>query len=156
MAKKATPDNIVCRNRKAMHRFQVLERLECGMVLVGTEVKSLRDRNASIEEAYARIEGGELWLIGSHIAPYRFGHDFNHDPYRRRKLLAHARQIEKLKSRVELKGLTLIPLKIYFNDRGVAKLSLGLAQGKRAADKRESLKARDHKREIERAMRRKR
>ncbi len=85
MAKKATPDNIVCRNRKATHRFQVLERLECGIVLTGTEVKSLRDQNASIDEAYARIEGGELWLIGCHIATYKFGHDRNHDPVRRRK-----------------------------------------------------------------------
>jgi SsrA-binding protein len=156
MAKKATPDNIVCRNRKAAHRFQVLERLECGLVLVGTEVKSLRDRNASIDEAYARIEDGELWLIGCHIATYKFGHDRNHDPTRRRKLLAHAQQIQKLHARVELKGLTLVPLMIYFNERGVAKLSLGLAQGKRLADKREDLKARDHQREIDRAMRRKR
>lgn len=156
MAKKATPDNIVCRSRKAAHRFHILERLECGIALMGTEVKSLRERNASIEEAYARIEGGELWLIGCHIATYKFGHEFNHEPLRRRKLLAHARQIHKLKARVEQKGLTLVPLQIYFNDRGVAKLSLGLAQGKRTADKREDLKARDHKREIDRAMRRKR
>jgi len=156
MAKKSTPDNIVCRNRKAAHRFEILERLECGIVLVGTEVKSLRDRNASIDEAYARIEDDELWLIGCHIATYKYGHDRNHEPMRRRKLLAHGRQIQKLKSRVELKGLTLVPLQIFFNEKGVAKLSLGLAQGKRTADKRESLKARDHKREIERAMRRKR
>jgi SsrA-binding protein len=156
MAKKATPDNIVCRNRKAAHRFHILERIECGIALLGTEVKSLRERAVSIEEAYARIEGGELWLIGCHIATYRFGHDRSHDPLRRRKLLAHARQIQKLRARVEQKGLTLVPLKIYFNERGVAKVSIGLAQGKRRADKREDLKARDHKREINRAMHRKR
>ena len=124
MAKKRTSDNAICRNRKATHRFQILEHLECGIVLRGSEVKSLRDHSASIEEAYARIEGDELWLIGSHIATYVFANVQNHEPLRRRKLLVHAREIRKLKIKVEQKGLTLVPLKLYFNDRGIAKVSL--------------------------------
>ncbi|MGB2986192.1 MAG: SsrA-binding protein, partial [Phycisphaerae bacterium] len=97
MAKKTPRDNTVCRNRKATYRFQILEELECGIVLQGTEVKSLRERTASIEEAYARIEDGELWLIGCHIAAYKFGHTRNHDSLRRRKLLVHARELRRLK-----------------------------------------------------------
>jgi SsrA-binding protein len=156
MAKKTAPDRTVCRNRKATHRFHILEKIECGIALVGTEVKSLRERDASIEEAYARIENDELWLVGCHIAAYKFGHTRNHEPQRRRKLLLHAREIHKLKPKTEQKGLTLVPLAIYFNERGIAKVSLGLAVGKKVADKRQDLKARDHKREIDRAMRRKR
>jgi len=153
MAKKPQPDNIVCRNRRANHRFEVLEKLECGFALLGTEVKSLRDRNASIEEAYARIEGRELWLIGCHIAAYKFGHTANHEPLRPRKLLVHSREIGKLKTRVEQKGQTLVPLSIYFSARGVAKVSLGVVRGKKTADKRQDMKARDAKRDIDRAMR---
>jgi SsrA-binding protein len=156
MAKKPTPDNLICRNRRAAYRFQILERIECGIALRGTEVKSLRNGAASIDEAYARIEDGELYLIGCHIAAYKYGHELNHEPLRRRKLLVHARQIDKLKARIDQKGLTLVPLKLYFNERGVAKVVLGLVRGKRFTDKREDLKARDHKREIDRAMRRKR
>ena len=156
MAKKGTPDNIICRNRRAAYRFQTLERIECGIALRGTEVKSLRNGAASIEEAHARIEGGELYLVGCHIAAYKFGHELNHEPLRRRKLLAHARQIDKLKIKIEQKGLTLVPLKLYFNERGIAKVALGVVRGKRLSDKREDLKARDHKRDIDRAMRRKR
>ena len=156
MVKKTAPDRTVCRNRKATHRFHILEKIECGIALVGTEVKSLRERAASIEEAYARIENDELWLVGCHIAAYKFGHTRNHEPQRRRKLLLHAREIHKLKPKTEQKGLTLVPLAIYFNERGIAKVSLGLAVGKKVADKRQDLKARDHKREIDRAMRRKR
>lgn len=156
MAKKATPDNIVCRNRKASYRFQILEKIECGIARMGTEVKSLRDRNASIEEAYAQVIDNELWLIGCHIAAYKFGHTTNHDPTRRRKLLVHARELDKLSRKVEQKGLTLVPLAIYFNDRGIAKVSLGLARGKHLADKRRDLQAKDHEREINRALRRRR
>lgn len=156
MAKKTAPDRTVCRNRKATHRFYILEKIECGIALVGTEVKSLRERAASIEEAYARIENDELWLVGCHIAAYKFGHTRNHEPQRRRKLLVHAREFHKLKPKTEQKGLTLVPLAIYFNERGVAKVLLGLAVGKKVADKRQDLKARDHMREIDRAMRRKR
>lgn len=153
MASKPPPDIAICRNRRATHRFQILEKIECGIVLEGTEVKSLRDRNVSIEEAYAWIIDHELWLIGCHIAAYKFGHTQNHEPLRRRKLLVRGREIRKLKFRIDQKGLTLVPLRIYFNDRGIAKLTLGVARGKKLGDKRQDLRARDHKREIERALR---
>ncbi len=156
MIDKPAPANIICRNRKAGHRFEILEQIECGIALRGTEVKSLRDRAASLEEAYARIERGEIWLIGCHIAAYTHGHTLNHDPLRRRKLLLHARQIRKLKPKVEQRGLTLVPIRLYFNDRGIAKLALALARGKRVADKRQALKTREHKQEIDRAIRRRR
>lgn len=126
------------------------------MVLRGTEVKSLRDHNASIEEAHVRIDGHELWLVGSHIATYPFGQDRNHDPYRRRKLLAHSREIAKLATHVEQKGLTLIALQIYFNDRGIAKITVGIARGMKGSDKRQSMKAKDAKREMDRAQFRRR
>ena len=154
MSKAAPTDTTVCRNRKATFRFEVLEQFECGIVLRGTEVKSLRDKNASIEEAYARIEDDELWLIGSHIAAYSFAHAQNHEPLRRRKLLLHAREIRKLRPQVEQKGLTLVPLRIYFNERGIAKVSVALARGKTLGDKRRTLQAREHKREMDRATRR--
>ena len=156
MAKKATPDKTVCRNRRAAHRFHILEKLECGIILLGTEVKSLRQQAASIEEAYAMIINDELWLIGCHIALYKFGHTQNHDPLRRRKLLAHAGEIRKLNHKVVQKGLTLVPLRVYFNSRGVAKVSLGLVKGKTFADKRRAIQTREHRREIDRALRRKR
>lgn len=153
MAKKPKADGTVCRNKKATHRFEVLERLECGLALRGSEVKSLRDRNVSIDEAYAVIDEGELWLIGCHIAAYPFDHLRMPEPLRRRKLLARSGEIAKLKTRVEQKGLTLVPLRIYFNERGLAKLTIGVVRGKKVADKREDLKARDDQREIDRAMR---
>ena len=156
MSKAAPTDNTVCRNRKAAFRFEILEQFDCGIVLRGTEVKSLRDKNASIEEAYARIEEDELWLIGSHIAAYSFAHAQNHDPLRRRKLLIHAREIRKLQPRVEQKGLTLVPLRIYFNERGLAKVAVALARGKTLGDKRRTLQTREHKREMDRALHRRR
>ncbi len=155
MAKKPTADKAyktVCRNRKASHRFSILEQIECGMVLCGTEVKSLRAGTASVAEAYALIAGRELWLIGSHIPTYKFGHAQNHEPLRKRKLLVRARDIRKLHIKVQQKGLTLVPLRIYFNERGLAKLTLGVAVGKKLGDKREALKAGDHRREMDRAM----
>jgi len=155
MSKAAPTDNTVCRNRKAAFRFEILEQFDCGIVLRGTEVKSLRDKNASIEEAYARIEDDELWLIGSHIAAYSFAHAQNHDPLRRRKLLIHAREIRKLRPQVEQKGLTLVPLRIYFNERGLAKVAVALARGKTIGDKRRTLQTREHKREMDRALHRK-
>jgi SsrA-binding protein len=156
MGRKAVPDTTICRNRKAKHRFEILEKIECGVVLGGSEVKSLRDGAASIEEAYARIESGELWLIGVHIGAYRFAHTTGHEPLRRRKLLVHGRELRKLKVKVEQKGTTLVPLSLYFSDRGIAKLLLGIARGKSLGDKRQTLKTRDHLREMERAMRGKR
>ena len=156
MAKKKTSDNLVCRNRKARFRFQILEEYDCGMVLCGTEVKSLREKACSLEEAYARLERGELWLIGFHIAPYKCGHTANHDPLRRRKLLLKARELGKIKPQVEQRGLTLVPLRVYFNDRGLAKVTIAVARGKKLVDKRQDHKSRDHKREIERALRQRR
>jgi len=156
MSKAPRTDNTVCRNRKAGFRFEILEKLECGIALAGSEVKSLRERNASLEEAYARIEGRELWLIGAHIAPYSFAHADNHDPDRKRKLLAHAAEIRKLKPKVEQRGLTLIPLRIYFSERGLVKVTIALARGKTFGDKRQSIRAREHKREMDRATRRRR
>ena len=156
MSRKTAQDYSICRNRRAAHRFEILERIECGIALQGTEVKSLRDRAVSLEEAYARIERDEVWLIGCHIAPYSHSHTLNHDPLRRRKLLLHARQIRKLKPMLDRRGLTLVPLRLYFNDRGIAKIVLALAQGKKVADKRQALKQREHRREMERATRRRR
>lgn len=153
MAKLSLADRTVCRNRRAKFRFEVIETIECGMELRGSEVKSLREGSASIEEAYARIDGDELWLIGAHITPYPHAPAGAHDPDRKRRLLAHRREIRKLRPQLDQKGLTLTPLRIYFNNRGIAKVSIGLAKGKTVGDKRESLKAREHKREMERAMR---
>ncbi len=153
MAKTPKHDNTICRNRKATHRFEILERLECGIVLRGSEVKSLRERNVSLDESYAAIVKDELWLIGCHIGPYRFSQAKNQEPLRKRKLLVHVGEIRKLKTRFEQKGLTLVPLRMYFGDRGIAKVTLGLGRGKKLGDKRDDMKARDHKREMERAMR---
>ncbi|MFH0983571.1 MAG: SsrA-binding protein SmpB [Planctomycetota bacterium] len=141
-------------NRKAWHRFEVLEQLHCGMVLCGTEVKSLRAGQGSLDEAFARITSGEVWLLGFHIAPYSHAHTANHEPKRPRKLLLQRREIHKLETKVTQKGLTLVPLEVYFSARGLAKVTLGLARGKSRADKRESLKKTEHQREMDRALRR--
>lgn len=156
MARKRAQDHSICRNRRATHRFEILEQIECGIALQGTEVKSLREGAASLEEAYARIERDEVWLIGCHIGPYTHGHTRIHESLRRRKLLLHARQIRKLKPMLDRRGLTLVPLRLYFNDRGIAKLVLALAQGKKVSDKRQALKQREHQRDMERATRRRR
>jgi len=153
MAKPAADDRSVCHNRKARFRYEIIETLECGLELQGAEVKSLRERLASIEEAYARIDGDELWLVGAHIAPYPHAPAEKQDPIRKRKLLAHRREIQKLRPKLDQKGLTLVPMRIYFNDRGMAKVSVGLARGKTMGDKRESLRAREHSREMQRALR---
>lgn len=152
MAKKPAADNTICRNRKASFRYEILQTLDCGIVLLGTEVKSLREQAASLEEAHARIERGELWIVDFHISSYKFGHTTNHDPKRRRKLLVHGRELRKIKPLVEQRGLTLIPLRVYFNARGLAKVTIAVVRGKKMADKRQDLKARDHKREMQRAM----
>lgn len=154
MAKHSKADGVVCRNRRAAHRFHILDTFECGIVLVGSEVKSLRDRSASLNEAYAAIERGELWLIGSHIGLYRHAPSASHEPLRRRKLLLHANELRRLRPKIEQKGMTLIPLDIHFNDRGIAKVTLALVVGKRQHDKREDLKARQDRRDMARAMRR--
>lgn len=146
----------ICTNRKASRRFEFLEKLECGLVLGGTEVKSLRERGASLDEAYARIDGGELWLVGCHIAPYSHGSTLAHEMNRKRKLLVHRTELSKLIPKVEQRGLTLVPLSMYWNERGIAKVQIALARGKSISDKRQSLKERDDKREMERATRRRR
>ena len=144
----------VVQNKAARFRYEILERMECGMALKGTEVKSLRNRQASLEEAFARIQGEELWLFGCHINLYTEGNVQNHEPTRPRKLLAHKREIRKWIPQVKAKGLTIVPLDIHFNTRGLAKITLALVRGKTFADKRQNIRKREHQREMERAMRR--
>lgn len=146
---------LVAANRKARHRYQILDCYETGLVLQGTEVKSLRQGSCSLDEAFARPRGDELFVIGMNIAPYKEGNRENHEPTRPRKLLMHKREIEQLISKVNQKGFTLVPLSVYFK-HGRAKLELALACGKSHADRREDLKQRDAKREVEREMRNRR
>ncbi len=141
----------VARNPKAAHDYFILDTLEAGLVLTGTEVKSLRRRGASIKEAFARVSRGEVWVEKLNITPYEQGNRYNHDPVRSRKLLLHRREIEKLIGAVERDGLALVPLELYFQ-RGRAKLQLALARGKKAHDKRETLKRQMADREVARAM----
>jgi SsrA-binding protein len=140
-------------NRRARFEFEVLESLEAGIALTGTEVKSLREGGGSLTEAYARVRDGEVWLVNMYIPPYKQGSFSNHDPRRARKLLLHRAQIDRLAGRVTEKGLTLVPLRLYFT-RGMAKIELGLARGKKLWDKRRAAAERDVKRELERAVRR--
>ena len=138
------------RNKKAWHDFEILETIEAGIALVGSEVKSLRLGHAELAGAYARIINNECILVGSKIELYKEASYNNHDPERNRKLLLHRAQIKKLLSKLEQKGYSLIPLALYFNDRGIAKLELGLARGKKMYDKRATIKDRDVKRDMER------
>lgn len=154
MVKAAPKQQPVIRNKKASHKFEILEKIECGIVLLGTEVKSLRVGSASLDESHARIKDDEIWLIGFNIAPYSHGNLMNHEPTRPRKLLLHKREVHKLLPKVTQRGQTLVPLKVYFNDRGLCKVTLALARGKTHSDKREDMKKRDQKREMDRAMRR--
>lgn len=146
-------ERVVADNRKARHNYHVLDTLECGIALVGSEVKSLRSGTISLDEAYGRVEKGEVWLVGANIAEYSYSHDLNHVPKRRRKLLMHRREISKFAGQALEKGLTLVPLRVYFKN-GRAKVLLGLCRGKQKHDKRESLKKREAQRDIDRAMRR--
>ena len=136
-------------NRKARHDYTVLETIECGMVLSGTEVKSVRHGEVSLAGAYGAVLGGELWLVGADIAAYRFGNRFNHEPKSQRKLLVHAKEIRELRLKTEAKGLTLIPLRLHLK-RGRIKLDLGVCRGKAVHDKRETLKKKALKRDLER------
>ena len=142
---------LIISNRKARHEYHVLETLEAGLVLQGTEVKSLRSGKANLQDAYARFDGPELWLYNLHISPYESGNRFNHDPIRPRKLLLHRRQLRKLVGQVEQQGLTLVPLDLHFRG-GVAKVNLGLVRGKKLHDRREDLKERAVRREVERDL----
>ena len=144
-------DVTVLTNRKARHDYAILDVWECGIVLHGAEVKSLREHHANLQDAFARVDDGEIWLNGMHILPYAFSRA-ELDPVRRRKLLLHAHEIEDIKRKTEEKGLTLVPLKVYFKD-GRAKVEIGLAKGKKNYDKRHALAAQDAKRDVERALR---
>ena len=156
MAKKADPSRkVVAENRKARYSYSIGETFEAGIQLAGTEVKSLRQSKANIAESYVSPEGGEIWLINSNIPEYLQANRFNHEPTRRRKLLLHKRQMEKLVGAVQREGMTIVPLRLYFNERGRAKVEIALAKGKQAHDKRESEKARDWQREKGRLMREK-
>jgi SsrA-binding protein len=143
------PDKTVAVNRRARHDYAIDETIEAGMVLTGTEIKSIRAGRANLAEAYARIERGEAWLIGAHIAPYEQGNRNNHEPTRTRKLLLHRDQIAELIGRTQAKGFTLVPLRLYIRD-GLAKLEIGIARGKKAHDKRRAIAERDARRELER------
>ncbi len=149
--RKAEPGDIAT-NRQAAYRYNLLEKLECGVVLTGTEVKSLRQGSATIKDGYAAVRDGELWLHNVHIAPYGPAARENHEPERERKLLVHRRQLERLVGQTQEKGLTLVPTRLYF--RGPhAKVEIALARGKDVRDKRETIRARESKREMDRAIR---
>jgi SsrA-binding protein len=145
---------IITVNRKAYHDYAIEESLEAGIVLMGTEIKSVRDGKVNIREAYARPENGELWLFNSHIAHYKAGNIYNHEPDRKRKLLLHRKEINYIAAQIVRKGLTLIPLKVYIKG-GVAKVELGVARGKKMYDKKESIARRESAREIERSFKQK-
>jgi SsrA-binding protein len=140
-------------NRRAFHDYEILDTFESGIALLGTEIKSLRNHGGSLQDAYVDIRKGELWLINSSIAPYSFGNIHNHPERRERKLLMHLREIEHLKKLTQEKGLTLIPLSIYFNKKGIAKVKIASAKGKKSYDKRAAIKKREDTRAIERAVR---
>ncbi len=142
---------IVCRNKRAFHEYEIHDTLECGLVLTGTEVKSLRDGHSSLDDAYAKLDRGELWLLGSDIPEYAMGNKMNHKPKRPRKLLLHRREIEKFAGKASQQGFTLVPLKLYFKN-GLAKVEVAVARGKQQHDKREANKKADAQREIRRAM----
>jgi len=155
-SKNADPNaRTVCRNRKARHRYDILDEMECGIVLVGSEVKSIRNGKISIDEAYARLRDGELWLIGCDIAEYPQATVMNHEPRRPRKLLLHKRELTKFAESATHEGLTLVPLSVYFA-RGIVKVKIAVAKGRKLHDKREKLKSKSDKKEMQRAMQKRR
>lgn len=151
--KNAAEDDIqvICRNRRASHEYALEDRLECGIVLTGTEVKSLREGGSSLEDAYAKVEGGEVWLLGCDIPEYSMGNRLNHKPKRPRKLLLHRREIARFAGKASQRGFTLVPTRLYFK-KGRAKVELAIARGKQLHDKRESQKKAEADREIRRAL----
>ena len=150
MAPKGT--KVVASNRRARYDYDILETFECGIVLTGSEVKSIRDGKIQLKDSFARVQDGEVWLHGVHVSPYAFAHGDNaHDPDRPRKLLLHRAQIDELMGRTQRESLTLVPLSVYFKE-GRAKVELGLAKGRRRYDKRQAIATRDAAREAERAM----
>ena len=152
--KKSGPEfAIVAENRKARHKYEIIDQVECGMMLMGSEVKAMRDGKLSLDEAYIRVIKNELWLTGCDISHYRNAGLFNHAPRRPRKLLVHAREFSSFAGRAQERGLTLVPLRVFFNERGIAKIIMGLVRGKKLHDKREAMKKRDTDRGLQRAMR---
>jgi SsrA-binding protein len=159
MATKISPpdtarrgDRLITSNRRAFHEYSILETIEAGIVLTGTEIKSIRAGKANIAEAYARFDNGELWLIGSNVAPYSHGNRANHDPGRPRKLLVHRRELERLRAAIEQKGLTLVPLRLHLK-QGRAKLDVGVGRGKKLYDKRAADAERQSRRDLDRTLR---
>lgn len=156
MAKKEEEDiKVVCRNKRALHEYAIFDTLECGIVLTGTEVKSLREHTANLEDAYARITDDELWLIGCDIPEFVMANRFNHKPKRQRKLLLHRNEIAKFAGKASDKGFTLVPLRIYFKN-GKAKVEIAVAKGKQVHDKREAAKKSEANKQIRQAMKRRR
>lgn len=151
----AAARRLIADNRRARHDYYIEDTVEAGLVLTGSEVKSLRQGKANIAESHAAEDRGEIWLENAHISEYRGANRWNHEPRRKRKLLLHKKEVNKLIGSVQRKGYTIVPLKLYFNDRGIAKIELGLARGKKLHDKRETAKTRDWQREKARLMREK-
>lgn len=153
MAKgKDKKNSAVAKNKKAYYNFELVEKFEAGLSLKGSEVKSLRAGHVDLDGSYAKIQGDECWLVGAKIAQYEQAGIHNHEPTRRRKLLLHRAELRKIWAKLEQRGFTLVPLKIYFNDRGLAKAQIALARGKRQFDKRQTIGDRDRKRDLDRAM----
>lgn len=145
---------MISNNRKVRHHYDVLDSVECGMILLGSEVKSLRDGKCQLNEAYGRVKGETLWLVGCDIAEYPQATVWNHEPRRERQLLVHKREMLKFIGKAKEKGLTLVPLKLFFNERGIAKCEMALCKGLKLFDKRDKMKKADARRDIERAVRR--
>ena len=150
MSKK--DDALLAKNRRALHEYEIIDSLECGIVLTGTEVRSLRENHCQLTDAFALVRRGEVWLNNLHIAPYSHGNLANPDPDRKRKLLLHRNQIRELERRTQEKGMALVPIKLYFDRNARVKVELAVCRGKKLYDKRASMAERDSKREIERAM----
>ncbi len=151
-AKKDKEKSAVAVNKKAYRNFEIVDKYEAGMSLTGSEVKSLRASSADLDGAYARIQDQECWLVGAKIAQYEQAGIYNHEPTRKRKLLLHKAEIAKIQTKLDQRGFTFVPLRIYFNDRGLAKVQVALAKGKRQYDKRKTIAERDQKRNLDRAM----
>lgn len=147
---KPRAEVLVCDNRKARFLFEILDTVEAGLVLKGTEVKVMRQGKMTLDESYAKVEGAEAWLVGANIPVYSHGNLMNHEPKRRRKLLLHRREIARLGARTLQQGLTLVPLRVYFDARGHAKISIGVGKGRKTHDKRTALRDREHKRDLRR------
>jgi SsrA-binding protein len=145
-------EKTIALNRRARHEFSIEDTIEAGVALFGTEIKSIRAGKVNLADAFARIERGEAWLVGAHIAPWEGGNRLNHEPKRDRKLLLHRSEIDQLLGKTKAKGLTLIPLRLYISDRGKAKLELGLGRGKQLYDRRREIAARDAKRDLDREL----